>query len=41
LIFEKMNIDTLEVLKAAGTRWNFLPFRPGLVGGHCISVDPI
>jgi UDP-N-acetyl-D-galactosamine dehydrogenase len=40
LIFEKMNIDTLEVLEAAGTKWNFLPFRPGLVGGHCISVDP-
>ena len=40
LIFEKMNIDTHEVLEAAGTKWNFLPFRPGLVGGHCISVDP-
>lgn len=40
LIFEKMGIDTLEVLEAAGTKWNFLPFRPGLVGGHCISVDP-
>jgi len=40
LIFEKMNIDTLEVLKAAETKWNFLPFRPGLVGGHCIGVDP-
>jgi len=40
LIFNKMNIDTLEVLEAAGTKWNFLPFRPGLVGGHCISVDP-
>jgi UDP-N-acetyl-D-galactosamine dehydrogenase len=40
LIFEKMDIDTLEVLEAAGTKWNFLPFRPGLVGGHCISVDP-
>lgn len=40
VIFEKMNIDTLEVLEAAGTKWNFLPFRPGLVGGHCISVDP-
>jgi len=35
-----MNIDTLEVLEAAGTKWNFLPFRPGLVGGHCIGVDP-
>ncbi|WP_291721408.1 nucleotide sugar dehydrogenase [Bernardetia sp.] len=40
LIFEKMNIDTLEVLEAAGTKWNFLPFKPGLVGGHCIGVDP-
>ena len=40
IIFEKMNIDTLSVLKAAGTKWNFLPFRPGLVGGHCIGVDP-
>jgi UDP-N-acetyl-D-galactosamine dehydrogenase len=40
LIFNKMDIDTLEVLEAAGTKWNFLPFRPGLVGGHCISVDP-
>ena len=40
LIFAKMNIDTLEVLQAAGTKWNFLPFRPGLVGGHCIGVDP-
>ncbi|MBX7126394.1 MAG: nucleotide sugar dehydrogenase [Cyclobacteriaceae bacterium] len=40
LIFEKMGIDTTEVLKAAGTKWNFLPFRPGLVGGHCIGVDP-
>ncbi|MEY4641738.1 MAG: hypothetical protein RLZZ227_1732 [Pseudomonadota bacterium] len=40
LIFEKLGIDTEEVLKAAGTKWNFLPFRPGLVGGHCISVDP-
>jgi UDP-N-acetyl-D-galactosamine dehydrogenase len=40
LIFNKMNIDTLEVLEAAGTKWNFLPFRPGLVGGHCIGVDP-
>jgi UDP-N-acetyl-D-glucosamine/UDP-N-acetyl-D-galactosamine dehydrogenase len=40
LIFEKMNIDTHEVLEAAGTKWNFLPFKPGLVGGHCIGVDP-
>ena len=40
LIFNKMNIDTEEVLKAAGTKWNFLNFRPGLVGGHCIGVDP-
>jgi UDP-N-acetyl-D-galactosamine dehydrogenase len=40
LIFNKMGIDTLEVLQAAGTKWNFLPFRPGLVGGHCIGVDP-
>ena len=40
LIFNKLNIDTLDVLKAAGTKWNFLPFRPGLVGGHCIGVDP-
>ena len=40
LIFRKLNIDTLEVLNAAGTKWNFLPFRPGLVGGHCIGVDP-
>lgn len=40
LIFEKLGIDTLEVLEAAGTKWNFLPFRPGLVGGHCIGVDP-
>lgn len=39
-IFEKMGIDTLDVLEAAGTKWNFLPFRPGLVGGHCIGVDP-
>ena len=35
-----MGIDTLDVLEAAGTKWNFLPFRPGLVGGHCIGVDP-
>jgi len=40
LIFNKLNIDTEDVLKAAGTKWNFLPFRPGLVGGHCIGVDP-
>jgi UDP-N-acetyl-D-galactosamine dehydrogenase len=40
VIFSKMGIDTLEVLEAAGTKWNFLPFRPGLVGGHCIGVDP-
>jgi UDP-N-acetyl-D-glucosamine/UDP-N-acetyl-D-galactosamine dehydrogenase len=40
IIFDKLGIDTLEVLKAAGTKWNFLPFRPGLVGGHCIGVDP-
>lgn len=40
IIFDKTGIDTLEVLEAAGTKWNFLPFRPGLVGGHCIGVDP-
>ncbi len=40
VIFNKLGIDTLEVLEAAGTKWNFLPFRPGLVGGHCIGVDP-
>jgi UDP-N-acetyl-D-galactosamine dehydrogenase len=40
MIFSKMGIDTLDVLEAAGTKWNFLPFRPGLVGGHCIGVDP-
>ncbi len=40
LIFNKLGIDTLEVLQAAGTKWNFMPFRPGLVGGHCIGVDP-
>ena len=40
LIFTRLGIDTLEVLQAAGTKWNFLPFRPGLVGGHCIGVDP-
>lgn len=39
-IFNRMNIDTIDVLDAAGTKWNFLPFRPGLVGGHCIGVDP-
>ncbi len=40
VIFNKLGIDTVEVLEAAGTKWNFLPFRPGLVGGHCIGVDP-
>ncbi|GHB57375.1 UDP-N-acetyl-d-glucosamine 6-dehydrogenase WbpA [Psychrosphaera saromensis] len=40
IIFNKLGVDTLEVLEAAGTKWNFLPFRPGLVGGHCIGVDP-
>ena len=40
IIFDKLGIDTMEVLNAAGTKWNFLPFRPGLVGGHCIGVDP-
>jgi UDP-N-acetyl-D-galactosamine dehydrogenase len=40
MIFERLGIDTAEVLQAAGTKWNFLPFRPGLVGGHCIGVDP-
>ena len=40
IVFERLGIDTLEVLKAAGSKWNFLPFRPGLVGGHCIGVDP-
>jgi len=40
MIFDRIGIDTLEVLEAAGTKWNFLPFRPGLVGGHCIGVDP-
>ena len=40
IIFNKLDIDTEEVLKAAGTKWNFLPFRPGIVGGHCIGVDP-
>lgn len=40
VLFERLNIDTIEVLEAAGTKWNFLPFRPGMVGGHCIGVDP-
>ena len=40
IIFNEMGIDTEAVLQAAGTKWNFLPFRPGLVGGHCIGVDP-
>ena len=40
IIFNKLGIDTLEILEAAGTKWNFMPFRPGLVGGHCIGVDP-
>ena len=40
MLFKKMNIDTLDVLEAAGTKWNFLAFKPGLVGGHCIGVDP-
>jgi len=40
VIFDKLEVDTLDVLEAAGTKWNFLPFRPGLVGGHCIGVDP-
>jgi UDP-N-acetyl-D-galactosamine dehydrogenase len=40
MIFARMNLDTLEVLEAAGTKWNFLPFKPGLVGGHCIGIDP-
>jgi len=40
IIFNKMGIDTKEVLEAAGTKWNFLKFEPGLVGGHCIGVDP-
>jgi UDP-N-acetyl-D-galactosamine dehydrogenase len=40
LIFDRLDIDTLEVLEAAGSKWNFLPFRPGLVGGHCIGIDP-
>ena len=40
LIFDRLGLDTREVLEAAGTKWNFLPFQPGLVGGHCIGVDP-
>ena len=40
VLFDRLNIDTLEVLEAAGSKWNFLPFRPGMVGGHCIGVDP-
>ncbi|MDG1164046.1 MAG: nucleotide sugar dehydrogenase, partial [Porticoccaceae bacterium] len=40
VIFERLNIDTLDVLEAAGSKWNFLPFKPGMVGGHCIGVDP-
>jgi len=40
LLFQRLGLDTLSVLEAAGTKWNFLPFRPGLVGGHCIGVDP-
>ena len=40
IIFREIGIDTLDVLKAAETKWNFLPFKPGLVGGHCIGVDP-
>ncbi len=40
MIFNRLGLDTLEVLEAGGTKWNFLPFRPGLVGGHCIGVDP-
>jgi UDP-N-acetyl-D-galactosamine dehydrogenase len=40
IIFDKMDINTYEVLEAAGTKWNFLKFQPGLVGGHCIGVDP-
>ena len=39
VIFDRLNIDTLDVLEAAGSKWNFLPFRPGMVGGHCIGVD--
>jgi UDP-N-acetyl-D-galactosamine dehydrogenase len=40
VIFDRLGIDTIEVLEAAGSKWNFLPFRPGMVGGHCIGVDP-
>ena len=40
IIFDRIGLDTHDVLAAAGTKWNFLPFRPGLVGGHCIGVDP-
>src|SRR5690606_18407325 len=40
IIFDRLEINTMDVLEAAGTKWNFLPFRPGLVGGHCIGVDP-
>jgi UDP-N-acetyl-D-galactosamine dehydrogenase len=40
VIFDRLGIDTIDVLEAAGSKWNFLPFRPGLVGGHCIGVDP-
>src|SRR3990167_3505461 len=40
IIFNRMGLDTIDVLETAGTKWNFLPFRPGLVGGHCIGVDP-
>src|SRR6202012_4888902 len=40
IIFDRLGLDTAEVLAAAGTKWNFLPFKPGLVGGHCIGVDP-
>ena len=40
LIFDRIGIDTTEVIEAASTKWNFLKFKPGLVGGHCISVDP-
>ena len=40
MIFDRLGIDTIEVLEAAGSKWNFLPFRPGMVGGHCIGVDP-
>ena len=40
IIFDKLNLDTMEVIEAASTKWNFIPFKPGLVGGHCIGVDP-